>query len=85
VQHVIEIKLPDEAWADVEAGTEALLDEWLVGVGDAVNAGQIIGTAMVVKAAIELVAPAAGVIESLDVAATKNFGKDAVLARLRPQ
>jgi pyruvate/2-oxoglutarate dehydrogenase complex dihydrolipoamide acyltransferase (E2) component len=82
---VIEIKLPDEAWADVEAGTEALLDEWHVAVGDAVAEGQIIGTAMVVKAAIELVAPAAGVVESLDIAATQNFGKGAVLARLRPQ
>lgn len=82
---MIEIKLPDEAWADVEDGTEALLDEWLVAVGDAVHEGQIIGTAMVVKAAIELVTPVAGVIESLDVAAAQNFGKDAVLARLRPQ
>jgi len=82
---VIEIKLPDEAWADVEEGTEALLDEWLVAVGDAVQEGQIIGTAMVVKATVELVSPAAGVIESLDVAATRNFGKGAVLARLRPQ
>jgi pyruvate/2-oxoglutarate dehydrogenase complex dihydrolipoamide acyltransferase (E2) component len=85
VQHVIEIKIPDEAWADVEEGTEALLDEWLVAVGDSVQEGQVIGTAMVVKAAFELVAPAAGVIESLDVAATQNFGKGAVLARLRPR
>jgi pyruvate/2-oxoglutarate dehydrogenase complex dihydrolipoamide acyltransferase (E2) component len=82
---MIEIKISDEAWADVEEGTEALLDEWLVAVGDTVQAGQIIGTAMVVKAAIELVAPASGVVESLDVAATQNFGKGAVLARLRPQ
>ena len=82
---MIEIKISDEAWADVEEGTEALLDEWLVAVGDTVQTGQIIGTAMVVKAAIELVAPASGVVESLDVAATQNFGKGAVLARLRPQ
>jgi pyruvate/2-oxoglutarate dehydrogenase complex dihydrolipoamide acyltransferase (E2) component len=82
---VIEIKIPDEAWTDVEAGTEALLDEWLVAVGDEVKEGQILGSVMVVKTAIELVAPAAGVIESLDVAATQNFGKGAVLARLRPQ
>jgi pyruvate/2-oxoglutarate dehydrogenase complex dihydrolipoamide acyltransferase (E2) component len=85
VQRVIEIRVPDEAWADVEAGTKALLDEWLVAVGEAVAEGQVIGMAMVVKATIELVAPVAGVIESLDVAATKNFGKGAVLARLRPQ
>ena len=82
---MIDIRIPDEAWADVEAGTEALLDEWLVTVGDTVQEGQIIGTAMVVKAAFELIAPVAGVIESLDVAATQNFGKGVVLARLRPQ
>jgi len=77
--------MPDVGWTDVEEGTEALLDEWLVAAGDTVQEGQIIGTAMVVKAAIELVAPATGVIESLDVAATQTFGKGAVLARLRPQ
>jgi pyruvate/2-oxoglutarate dehydrogenase complex dihydrolipoamide acyltransferase (E2) component len=85
VQHVIEIRIPDEAWADVEEGTEALLDEWFVAAGDEVAEGQIIGSVMVVKTAIELVAPAAGVIDSLDVAATQNFAKGAVLARLRPR
>jgi pyruvate/2-oxoglutarate dehydrogenase complex dihydrolipoamide acyltransferase (E2) component len=82
---VIEISIPDEAWADVEAGTEALLDEWFVAAGDTVEAGQIIGTVMVVKTAIELMAPTAGVIESLDVSATQNFARGAVLARLRPR
>jgi len=46
---MIEISIPDEAWADVEAGTEALLDEWFVAAGDEVEAGQIIGSVMVVK------------------------------------
>jgi pyruvate/2-oxoglutarate dehydrogenase complex dihydrolipoamide acyltransferase (E2) component len=82
---VIEIKIPDEAWADVEPGTEALLDEWFVAAGDTVQEGQILGMVMVVKTAFELVAPQAGVIESLDVDATRNFGKGAVLARLLPQ
>jgi biotin carboxyl carrier protein len=85
VHTVIEIRIPDEAWADVEAGTEGLLDEWFVAAGDEVEEGQILGSAMVVKTAIELVAPAAGVVESLDVAATQNFDKGAVLARLRPR
>jgi biotin carboxyl carrier protein len=85
VQTVIEISIPDEAWADVEAGTEALLDEWFVAAGDEVKAGQILGSVMVVKTAIEVVAPADGVIESLDVAATQNFAKGAILARLRPR
>ena len=53
--------------------------------GDEVSEGQILGSVMVVKTAIELLAPAAGVIESLDVAATQNFAKGAILARLRPR
>lgn len=82
---MIDIVLPDDAWTDVEAGTEGLLDEWLVAPGDAVEAGQVIANVMLVKAAHELLAPAAGIIESLDVAAAQNFGKGVVLAKLRPQ
>ena len=37
---MIEISLSDEAWKDVEAGVEALVDQWLVAEGDAVRAGQ---------------------------------------------
>ena len=79
----MEIIFPDEPWADVEEGTEALLDEWLVAVGDRVEQGQIIANVVLVKATHELTAPAAGVIESIDVAATQNFPRGAVLARLK--
>jgi len=74
---MVDVVLPDEAWADVEEGTEALLDEWLVAAGDRVEAGQIIGHVVLVKATHELLAPA-----SLDVAAQANFPRGAVLARL---
>ena len=37
---MIPIRLPDEAWQEVEEGTEALLDAWLVEEGVAVSAGQ---------------------------------------------
>lgn len=77
-----DIMLPDEAWAEVEEGTEALLDEWLVAAGDRVEADQIIAHVVLVKATHEITAPAAGVIESLEVAATQNFPRGAVLARL---
>jgi len=77
-----DITLPDEAWAEVEEGTEALLDEWLVAVGDRVEAGQIIAHVVLVKATHEITAPEAGVIESLAVAATQNFPRGTVLARL---
>jgi len=79
---MVDITLPDEAWEGVEAGTEALLDEWLVAVGDRVEAGQVIGHAAIVKASCELVAPAAGVVASLDVAAEQNFPRGAVLGRI---
>lgn len=79
---MVDITLPDEAWADVEEGTEALLDEWLVAAGDRVEAGQVIGHVVLVKATHELIAPQAGTIESLDVGATQNFPRGAVLARL---
>ena len=79
----MEIIFPDEPWADVEEGTEALLDEWLVAVGDRVEQGQIIANVVLVKATHELTAPAAGVIESIDVAATQNFPRGAVLARIK--
>jgi pyruvate/2-oxoglutarate dehydrogenase complex dihydrolipoamide acyltransferase (E2) component len=80
---MVDIVLPDEAWTDVEEGTEALLDEWLVAAGERVAAGQIVGHVVVVKATHELLAPAAGIVESLDVTAQANFPRGAVLARLR--
>jgi pyruvate/2-oxoglutarate dehydrogenase complex dihydrolipoamide acyltransferase (E2) component len=79
---MVEITMPEDAWTDVEPGTEALLDEWLVAVGDRVEVGQVIGHAVIVKATVELVAPAAGVVASLDVAAEQNFPRGAVLGRI---
>jgi len=79
---MVDVTFADEPWADVEEGTEALLDEWLVAVGDQVEQGQIIANVVLVKATHELTAPAAGVIESIEVAATQNFARGQVLARI---
>lgn len=80
---MVDVTFPDEPWADVEEGTEALLDEWLVAVGDRVEQGQIIANVVLVKATHELTAPAAGVIESIEVAATQNFARSQVLAHIK--
>jgi 2-oxoglutarate dehydrogenase E2 component (dihydrolipoamide succinyltransferase) len=80
---MLSVTLPDEAWEGTEAGTEALLDSWLVAEGDRVEAGQVIGHVALVKAIIDLTAPAAGVIESLDVLSEENFPRGRVLARIR--
>lgn len=76
------ITLPEEAWTDVEAGTEALLERWLVAVGDAVQAGQVVAEVVLVKTNYEISAPAAGVISAIKVAESDTFGKDAALAEL---
>ena len=80
---MVDVTFPDEPWADVEEGTEALLDEWLVAVGDRVEPGQVIANVVLVKATHELSAPAAGVIESIEVSATQNFPRGQVLARIK--
>jgi pyruvate/2-oxoglutarate dehydrogenase complex dihydrolipoamide acyltransferase (E2) component len=80
---MVDITLPDEAWEGTEADAEALLDAWLVAAGDRVEAGQVIGQVAIVKAIVDLVAPAAGIIESLEVVAEQNFPRGRVLARLR--
>jgi pyruvate/2-oxoglutarate dehydrogenase complex dihydrolipoamide acyltransferase (E2) component len=81
---MIEIHLPEDAWTDVEEGTEALLDEWKVKVGDSVTAGQLLANVMVVKTAFEVVAPTAGTVTRLLVNAQDNFGRGAALAELEP-
>lgn len=45
--------------------TEARLEEWLVAVGDTVSAGDLIGVIETDKAAVDIEAPAAGVVASL--------------------
>jgi pyruvate/2-oxoglutarate dehydrogenase complex dihydrolipoamide acyltransferase (E2) component len=80
---MIQIQLQDEAWEDIEAGTEALLDEWLVKAGDRVEAGQVVANVMVVKTSFEVVAPAAGTISKLLVDAQGNFPRGTAIAELQ--
>lgn len=79
----IEIVLPDEVWQDVEPGTEALVEDWLVAVGAAVTAGQAIASVVVVKTNHEVTAPADGVIEKILVRAEETFARGAPLGVLR--
>lgn len=78
----IEVTLPQEAWTGVDAGTEALLDKWLVKVGDPVSAGQPVANVVLVKTSHEIVAPAAGVVEQILVEAEATFGPGQALARI---
>jgi pyruvate/2-oxoglutarate dehydrogenase complex dihydrolipoamide acyltransferase (E2) component len=80
---VIEVSLDDAAWQDVEAGVEALVDQWLVAEGDAVRAGQPLAKVVLVKAALDIVAPAAGRVEKIVVAAGETFARGKPIARLK--
>jgi pyruvate/2-oxoglutarate dehydrogenase complex dihydrolipoamide acyltransferase (E2) component len=80
----MQVTLAADAWAGVDAGVEALLDEWLVAVGDAVSAGQPLARVVLVKANLEIEAPVAGGIEKLLVAAGDTFGRGEAVALLQP-
>ena len=57
---MIDVTVEPGAWSETEPGTEALLDRWLVEDGAAVEAGQPLAEVVLVKATLEIVAPAAG-------------------------
>ncbi|MES2263233.1 MAG: lipoyl domain-containing protein [Pseudomonadota bacterium] len=78
-----EIHLPDAAWDDVEAGTEALLEEWLAQPGDAIQAGQPVAIVVMVKTSIEVEAPADGVLGPLLIEAGATVAQGQPLATVR--
>jgi pyruvate/2-oxoglutarate dehydrogenase complex dihydrolipoamide acyltransferase (E2) component len=79
----IDIVLPADAWQDVEPGTEALVEEWLVNEGDPVAAGQAVASVVVVKTNHEVLAPADGVIASILVPAESTFAAGQPLALMQ--
>jgi len=78
-----DVLLPDEVWEGVEPGTEALVDQWLVREGERVNAGQTLAKVVLVKANLEVIAPADGVLERILVPAEGTFPKGRPIATLR--
>lgn len=79
----MDIALGPDAWQDVEPGTEALVEEWLVAEGASVKAGQALASVVVVKANHEVVAPADGVLEKILVAAEATFAPGQALGLLK--
>ena len=81
---MIDLVLDAAAWKDVEAGTQALLDKWLVSEGAAVQAGQPLAAVVLVKSTLEVVAPVAGTLAAILVRESDTFGPGQPLGRLRP-
>ena len=79
---MLEVMLDLSVWNGLEDDAQALLAAWEVGVGQAVAAGQTLGTAELVKASVAIEAPAGGRVAALLVPAGENFGRETVLARI---
>jgi pyruvate/2-oxoglutarate dehydrogenase complex dihydrolipoamide acyltransferase (E2) component len=80
---MIEITLAADAWKDIDPGTEALVDKWLVGEGDTVRAGQPIANVVIIKANQEIVAPVDGRIEKILVKSEETFAQGKPIALLK--
>lgn len=78
-----DVTLDAQAWQDIDPATEALVDKWLVAEGDVVRSGQTLAQMVLVKASLELVAPAAGRIEKILVPAGQTFARGKPVAVLR--
>ena len=78
-----DIVLADSAWEGVDPGTEALVDEWLVREGERVDVGQVVAKVVLIKAALDITAPASGVIDQILVPAEQTFARGKALAVLR--
>ncbi len=80
---MIEITLAADAWKDIDPGTEALVDKWLVREGDTVRAGQPIANVVIIKTNQEIVAPVDGRIEKILVKSEETFAKGKPIALLK--
>ena len=76
----MEIKLQDSAWDGAQDGVEALLDNWAVAEKATVKKGQVLVTVVLIKASIDIEAPADGWIDQVLVKAGESFAPSTVLA-----
>jgi biotin carboxyl carrier protein len=79
----LEVVVAGDFWKDVEAGTEALVDGWLVAEGEHVRLGQPLANVVLVKSNHEVLAPAAGVIDKILVQSEQTFAPGQPLAVIR--
>jgi len=80
---MIDIALANASWEGVDAGTEALVDAWLVREGERVVAGQPLVKVVLVKTSYEIPAPANGILERILVPAEQTFARGRPLGTLR--
>jgi pyruvate dehydrogenase E2 component (dihydrolipoamide acetyltransferase) len=77
---VIEIKLDAAAWDGAQDDAQALLEKWLVAENEQVKKGQALVTVVLVKATIDIEAPADGHIGKILIPQGESFPIGTVLA-----
>lgn len=80
---MMDITLAAAVWEGVDASTQALVDKWLVQVGDTVRKGQPLANVVLVKTNQEIAAPADGRVEKILVAAGDTFARGQAIATLQ--
>ena len=77
---MIDIQLAEADWAGVETGVEALLEKWLVPIGTPLLKGQPIASVVLVKASVDIEAPADGTLASILVPEGDSFAIGQIIA-----
>ncbi|MFZ2650160.1 MAG: biotin/lipoyl-containing protein [Burkholderiaceae bacterium] len=77
-----DVVLDPALYESLEAGPDAMLEEWLAAEGDYVHCGQTLARASLVHAHVDVTAPRDGVVEDIVVPVGQTFARGAVLARL---
>jgi pyruvate/2-oxoglutarate dehydrogenase complex dihydrolipoamide acyltransferase (E2) component len=76
------VVLDPALYESLEAGSDAVLQEWLASEGEFVHSGQPLARASLVHSLIDVPAPHDGVLEDIVVPVGQTFARGAVLARL---
>ena len=80
---MIEIKLDAAAWDGAQDDAQALLEKWLVVPNEQVIKGQTLVTVVMVKATIDIEAPADGYIEKILISNGESFALGTILATFK--
>lgn len=77
-----DIVVPASAWEGVDAEVQGVVDAWLVAEGAAVEAGQPLVRALLIKSTIEVEAVVSGRLEKILLPAGENFARGQALGRI---
>lgn len=76
------VALDPDLWESVEAGDTAVLEHWRASEGDRVHSGDVIATARLLGASIDICAPHDGILEEILLPEGERFAPGHPLAHV---